>query len=96
MRYAIIVDGMVHNVILWDGEATYEAPDGSEFIEAPDDATPGWTYINGEWQAPVEVETHAPVEDPEVVAAKEAAAASLIALGISQENARTIVGLPSE
>lgn len=48
MRYAIVKDGVVVNVILWDGEDDY-APDG--LAVQSDEAGIGWTY-DGELHAP--------------------------------------------
>lgn len=48
MRYAIIKDGVVDNVVL--AEPEYAAEQG--WIECPD-AGPGWTYANGVFTAPI-------------------------------------------
>lgn len=36
MRYALVKDGIVQNVILWDGAAPYTPPDGCEAVADPD------------------------------------------------------------
>lgn len=53
MRYAIVVDGIVTNVVLWDGEATWQT-DG-ESVPLPDGSPVGigWSWDGSEWVAPV-------------------------------------------
>ena len=55
MRYAIIENGTVVNVVI--ATAQFAAANG--WIECPD-AGPGWTYANGVFTAPVVVEPIAP------------------------------------
>lgn len=51
MRYAQIIDGVVVNVILWDGE-TDLGLDG-ELVNVDDTPCgPGWTVVDGEFVAP--------------------------------------------
>ena len=51
MRYAQIVDGIVVNVIVWDGTIPLEL-DG-ELVNVDDvPCGPSWTYANGEFVAP--------------------------------------------
>jgi len=57
MRYAIIKNGIVTNVVLADAE--FAAENG--WIECPD-AGPTWTYADGIFTAPVEVE---PIDPPQ-------------------------------
>jgi hypothetical protein len=49
-HYAIIENGVVTNVVVWDGETSYN-PDGE--LVLIDGLTPepgiGWDYINGEF-----------------------------------------------
>jgi hypothetical protein len=59
MRYAIIENGVVVNVVIADAE--YAAQQG--WITCPD-AGPGWTYANGVFTAPVVVEPPAPTPAP--------------------------------
>ena len=33
-RYAIIKDGVVINVIIWDGESNWKAPEGTQLIKS--------------------------------------------------------------
>ncbi len=54
-RYAVVdKSGNVTNVIVWDGEAQYTPPEGTELIEVTGAAGPGWTYRDGEFIAPEE------------------------------------------
>lgn len=57
MRYAIVetATGRVDNVILWDGEAFFPAPEGYELIAIGDAACgTDWIYANGSFTAPTE------------------------------------------
>jgi hypothetical protein len=78
MRYAIIENGVVSNVVVADAE--YAAQQG--WITCPD-AGPGWTYADGVFTAPVVVE---PVASPEptkeqLLAELQALTAKINALG---------------
>jgi len=55
MRYAIIENGTVVNVVVADAQIAAE----NGWIDCPD-AGPGWTYSNGVFTAPVVVEPVAP------------------------------------
>jgi len=69
MRYAIIKDGVVDNVVL--AEPEYAAEQG--WIDCPE-AGPGWTYADGVFTAPVVVEpTPAPAPTKEQLMAELAA-----------------------
>jgi hypothetical protein len=55
MKYAHIIDGVVVNVIVWDGE-TDLGLDG-ELVNVDDTPCgPGWTVVDGEFVAPPEPE----------------------------------------
>lgn len=46
-RYALVTaEGVVENVVVWDGESDYESPDGLSLVEVPDGqlAEPGGSY----------------------------------------------------
>lgn len=63
MRYAIIQNGTVTNVALWDGVTQWEA-DG-ELLALEDDSplSIGWTRnADGEWVSPVPLVVAAPDE----------------------------------
>lgn len=57
-RYAIVSNDEVINVINWDGEEPYVPVDGQELVELTGDtfAGVGWTRVNGEWVAPIEID----------------------------------------
>jgi len=45
MRYAIIKDGVVVNVILWDGQAEWQPPEGATLVNVDDIIFgPGYLY----------------------------------------------------
>jgi hypothetical protein len=56
MRYAIIENGLVTNVVVADAQIAAE----NGWIDCPD-AGPGWAYANGVFTAPVVVEPVAPL-----------------------------------
>lgn len=95
-RYAVVRDGLAENVILWDGVAEYQAPEGTELVQVSEEIAPGWRLEGDAWIAPEMPENPAPELDPVVMQAKQSAAAQLMILGISEANARIIVGLPNE
>lgn len=53
-NYAIIKNGIVTNVIVWDGEAEIGLADGEETVLIPDGAVPhiGYGYKDGVFEAP--------------------------------------------
>jgi hypothetical protein len=57
MRYAIIENGIVTNVVIADAELATQ----NGWIECPD-AGPNWTYANGVFTAPIEAEPILPTE----------------------------------
>lgn len=58
-RYAQIEDGLVVNILLWDGEEPY--PDeGLIQLEPESPVGIGWERVDGEWVAP-------PAEDVEIL-----------------------------
>lgn len=98
-KYAVLEGSKVVNVILWDPEdvnaSGFEV--GTDDIRlATDDVGIGWELANNEWVPPVAIEEPVvvPHEDPTVTEAKYSALAELVALGVSETNARIIVGLP--
>ena len=52
MRYAIVADGVVTSVTLWDGESEWTPPEGSTAVECGDDVATGWTYDGTDFTAP--------------------------------------------
>lgn len=54
--YAVIENGMVVNVIVWDGEAEFTVPDNQQLINIPDISEQpgiGWAYSDGVFTAPL-------------------------------------------
>lgn len=55
MRYALIRNGIVENVILWDGVTNWEPGDGLVAIPCPDWVSIGWSRSHdGAWSPPGE------------------------------------------
>ena len=52
MKYAIIENGTVTNVTLWDGTTEWSPPEGSIAVACPDEVGPGWTYDGTNFTAP--------------------------------------------
>lgn len=53
MSYAIIRDGVVENVVEWDGESTWTPPDGTTLQPLNGSpAGPGWSFDGSEFTAP--------------------------------------------
>lgn len=58
-RYALVCDGQVVNVCMWDGKTEWAPEDGCTVHKLPDDSPvgPGWTRAgNGRFVRPAEVE----------------------------------------
>jgi hypothetical protein len=58
-RYAIVCDGQVVNVCLWDGVTDWTPDEGCTVHKLPDDSPvgPGWTRSgNNRWVAPAPAE----------------------------------------
>jgi hypothetical protein len=54
IRYAIIRNGVVENVHLWDGDLSkWQPPEGTISIPAPDDIGIGWSWEGENWIEPV-------------------------------------------
>ena len=54
--YAVIENGMVVNVIVWDGEAEFTVPDNQQLINISDISEQpgiGWVYSDGVFTAPL-------------------------------------------
>ncbi|MDL4913725.1 MAG: tail fiber assembly protein [Enterobacterales bacterium endosymbiont of Blomia tropicalis] len=53
--YAVIENGMIVNVIAWDGETEFTVPDNQQLINISDISEQpgiGWAYSDGEFTAP--------------------------------------------
>lgn len=60
-RYAIVENGMVTNVILWDGNTeTWQPPMGSTANLLPNDSPvgPGWTFDGTDYAGPPILNQH--------------------------------------
>lgn len=57
-QYAVVVNDMVTNIVLWDGMAEWE-PDEGVAVPLADNANIGWSYVDGKFSPPPEPEkTH--------------------------------------
>jgi hypothetical protein len=52
MRYLLMSGNRVANVVVWDGETDWVAPNGVNVLVAPDGVGPGWTYDDGQFTPP--------------------------------------------
>ena len=91
-RYAVVRDGVVDNMIVWDGVNELSIPN-SELIEATDDAR-----IGGSWDGNVFTFIEPPSPEPteeEIVLAenKSNAKAKLAELGLSEEEISAAFGI---
>lgn len=88
MKYAIVKDSLVTNIVEWDGESEYNA-DG-ELIQADENAWIGGEY-NGLFVArPVEPEPEPTAEELQAQADKESAQSKLAALGLTEAEIKAI------
>lgn len=55
MRYALIDNGVVSNLILWDGETIVDFGSATPVICEDFEVGVGWVFNNGKFSAPVEV-----------------------------------------
>ena len=95
-RYAVVKDGQVINVILWDGETEYTPDEDCEIVLAPIEVAIGWSYSAGDWSEPEPTPSETvPTEDPAITAARHSGVQELMALGVSAATARAIMGLPA-
>jgi hypothetical protein len=51
LRYCIVCNNVVENVILWDGMQEFIGPENCQLIQH-DQAGIGWLYVNGEFKEP--------------------------------------------
>ncbi len=56
MRWAIVIGGVVDNVVLWDGSASWAPPAGSDAVALADGQACGigWTYDGTTFAEPEE------------------------------------------
>ena len=53
MKYAIIINSVVENIITWDGATSYVPPNGAELIDVTSQSVgPGFAYVDGVFIAP--------------------------------------------
>jgi len=89
-NYAVVKNGVVENVVVWDGQTAFSV-EGSELVEATDNARIGGTY-DGAFHY---VEPPIPEPTAEQVAAAETKASAigkLKALGLNDAEVASITG----
>lgn len=55
MIYALVIDDVIDNMVVWDGETSFDP--GGELInqkDLPEGASIGWTRVDGVWSSPNE------------------------------------------
>lgn len=54
MRYALVSDGRVMDIALWDGVTPWSPPEDLAAIAIPDGVRvcPGWSFVDGEFISP--------------------------------------------
>tara|TARA_R110000824_G_C15184338_1_gene674105 strand:+ start:1404 stop:1682 length:279 start_codon:yes stop_codon:yes gene_type:complete len=92
MNYAVVKNGVVENVVVWDGVTEFSVAD-SELIEATADAR-----IGGSWDGNVFTFVEPPAPEPTAEQAAEtenkaSAKSKLAALGLSEGELRAAFGL---
>ena len=88
MKYAIVKDSLVTNIVEWDGESHYNA-DG-ELVQADANAWIGGAY-NGSFVArPVEPDPEPTAEEIQLAADKQSAHDKLSALGLTDAEIEAI------
>ena len=89
-KYAIVKDGIVQNLIQWDG-GEYQA-DG-QLIEATHDAWIGGAYIDGAFvPRPIEPAPEPTEEELQLEANKISARSKLEALGLTEAEINALIG----
>lgn len=61
-RYAVILNGKIDNICLWDGVTPWTPEAGAQVIEAGDDWGVGGLYANGVYAQPLAEPDLKPVE----------------------------------
>lgn len=80
MTYVIIRDGIVENVVEWDGDpAIWQPPEGAQAVEYEGRVSPGWSWVDG---APIE-----PSVPPLSLADRKRAMLAMVAAELSWRNA---------
>ena len=80
-RYCLIRNGVVENVIAWDGVAPWQAPAGYQVI-TDDRASPGWRYDGAVFTPPAPVPAPPPGMEERLKTAEADISAIKVRLGI--------------
>jgi len=91
MKYAIVENSLVTNLVEWDGSASFQIAVDGELIQADENAYIGGTY-NGSFVArPVEPDPEPTAEEVQKAADKASANAKLKALGLTDAEIEAIL-----
>jgi hypothetical protein len=90
-RYAVVKNGVVENMVLWDGVAEFSVPD-SELIEATEDTRIGGTY-DGTFHYVVPTPPEPTAEQAARQAKRDSVKSKLEALGLTSEEVQEAFGL---
>ena len=90
-RYAVVKNGVVENIVLWDGVAEFSVPD-SELIEATEDTRIGGTY-DGAFRFVVPPVPEPTAEEVARQAKLDSVKSKLLALGLTSEEVQEAFGL---
>lgn len=89
-KYAIVKDGIVQNIIQWDGD---EYQTDGQLVQATDYAWIGGAYANGVFvPRPVEPVPEPTAEELQIEANKASARSKLKALGLTEEEIKALIG----
>jgi hypothetical protein len=61
MRYAVVINGIVHNTIVWDGVSEYAPPEGSILIHLGESE---WCSIDSIYDPNADPRFTAPPQEP--------------------------------
>lgn len=78
MIRALIADGVVVNMVVWDGVTEWTPPVGVTVVEPPAQAAIGWLYNGTTWTAPEPPPVPVPEEVPQWQARRALLAAGLL------------------
>ena len=89
-NYAVVKNGVVENVVVWDGQTAFSV-EGSELVEATDNARIGGTY-DGAFHFVQPTPPEPTVEQVAAAETKSSAIEKLKALGLNDAEIASITG----
>lgn len=92
-RYAVLdAANKVVNIILWDGQSPYESAETVVEVGANETCEIGFERVGEAWVAPVVEPEPEPEPDP-AAALRQAGIDKLMALGLTEDEAKAIAGI---